>query len=66
VNRIVQVKLTLTQAGWLVEVTKEFAPENGGGSEVFREHGGTEIHHALDVARSMVTLTPAQNSGGAQ
>ena len=62
-NRIVKITVSLHEAGWLVEVTKEFAPENGGGSHVFQEWGGHQIHRALDVAREMVTVSPGQNPG---
>jgi hypothetical protein len=44
-----------------VEVLKSFAPENGGGTETFKEVGGASLHHALDVARGMVTFIPARN-----
>ena len=66
-NRIVEVKLTLADGDggdWIVDVTKEFAPENGGGSERLREYGGRDLHHALDVARGMVTLSPGRRSDG--
>lgn len=61
-NRIIEVKLTLQSASWIIEVTKEFAPENGGGTDVFREYGGNEIHEALRHAACMVTLTPANRA----
>lgn len=61
-NRITEVKLTLVGNRWLVSITKEFAPEHGGGSQVFCEDGTCSIHHALDVARGMVTLSPAQRT----
>lgn len=61
-NRIIEVKLSLTaEGGWLVAVTKEFAPENGGGQQVFTEAAGT-MHRALDVARGMVTWSPGQRT----
>jgi len=41
-----------------VRLTKAFAPEHGGGEMTFREAAGTSIHSALDLARSMVTLSP--------
>lgn len=65
-NRIVEVKLEwiADQERWMVSVTKEFAPEHGGGSQVFSENGGPEIHYALDVARRMVTLSPGQRTAG--
>jgi len=62
-NRIIEVKLTLTSSSWLVEVTKEFAPEHGGGTQVFTEYGGVEIHEALRQAARMVTFLPAQRGG---
>jgi len=62
-NRIVEVKLTLDDVfDWLVEVKKEFAPEHGGGSQVFSEFAGPDVHRALDVARAMVTLSPGQRT----
>lgn len=62
-NRIVEVKLTLDDVGdWLVEVKKEFAPEHGGGFQTFTEFAGPQIHRAIDVARSMVTMTPGERS----
>ena len=62
-NRIVQVTLTLgADEAWSVEVLKEFAPEHGGGTQVFREPGSASIHRALDVAREMVTVSPGQRS----
>lgn len=62
-NQIIEVKLSLTPDGWVVAVTKEFAPQYGGGSEVFRESGGAHVHRALDVARGMVTLSPGTRTG---
>lgn len=60
-NQIVKVELTLMKNGhWDVAVTKTFAPEYGGGQHTFHEAAGG-MHHALDVARGMVTLSPAQN-----
>lgn len=60
-NRITEVSLKLQADGsWLVEVTKEFAPEYGGGSQVFTaDEKFYQIHRALDVARGMVTVSPA-------
>jgi hypothetical protein len=63
-NRIVQVKLSLQDGNWLIEVKKEFAPDYGGGHQIFKQMGGTEIHGALQVAASMVTLTPTYNKAG--
>lgn len=66
-NRIVQVTLTLqADDAWSVEVLKEFAPEHGGGTQVFREPGSASIHRALDVAREMVTVSPGQRTDTAQ
>jgi len=60
-NRIVEVKLTYHASEWKIEVTKEFALEHGGGSQVFVGSGGSEIHEALRRAAEMVTLTPSHN-----
>jgi hypothetical protein len=63
-NRIVAVALMLLPNGhWDVATTKEAAPEYGGGVYVFHEDGGVNVHHALDVARGMVTFSIAQNPG---
>lgn len=63
-NQIVEVRLTLNKetGKWAVAVTKEFAPDNGGGSQVFIEDGGVGVHYALDTARGMVTLSPGQRT----
>jgi hypothetical protein len=62
-NRIIEVKLTLQPDGTIaVAATKEFAPEHGGGTETFVEQGGVSWHHALDVARGMVTWSPARRN----
>lgn len=65
-NQIVEVRLVLNRnlpkPRWRVEVTKEFAEENGGGYETFTEPGGLSAHFALDVARGMVTVSPAQRA----
>ena len=74
-NRIIKVELTLQEPGawsnhlgehysaaWLVEVTKEFDPEYGGGTQVFAEWAPPQIHLALDVARMMVTMHPARRT----
>lgn len=58
-NRIIEVKLTFLHEEWKIEVTKEFAPEHGGGSQVFTRSGGPQIHEALRRAAEMVTLMPA-------
>jgi hypothetical protein len=60
-NQIIEVKLTLREDDWKIEVTKEFSPEYGGGSTVFTRSGGNQIHEALRRAAEMVTLTPAFN-----
>jgi hypothetical protein len=65
-NRIVKVEITVAETGQLVvAVTKEFAPEYGGGSQVFQEDGGTSMHRALDVARGMVTWSPGRRTEAA-
>lgn len=65
-NRIVEVCLRLKAEhgyeSWEVAVRKEFAPEYGGGSQIFREDGSPSIHRALDVAREMVTMSPARRT----
>lgn len=62
-NRIVKVEINLADNGhFVVSVTKEFAPQYGGGTEVFQEDGGVNMHRALDVARGMVTFSPARRS----
>jgi hypothetical protein len=60
-NRIIEVKLRLTDDGWSIDVTKEFAPEYGGGTQTFSDYvgGAANVHRALDVARGMVTLHPS-------
>jgi len=56
--RAINIKLLpSTTGGWLVTVTKEFAPEHGGGIQDFTETA-PNMHRALDVARSMVTFSP--------
>lgn len=66
-NRIVEVKLTLVEAvpgptnnhdRWRIDVTKQFAPEYGGGEQTFTEYV-TQLHRALDYAKNMVTAHPA-------
>lgn len=63
-NRIVKVELVLNEADGTIEVrvTKRFAPEYGGGKQVFAEDGGISFHRALDVARGMVTLSPGRRT----
>lgn len=58
-NQIIEVKLTLLHEEWKIEVTKEFDPEYGGGTQVFKMSGGPQIHNALRRAAEMVTLTPS-------
>jgi hypothetical protein len=59
-NRIIEVRLTIEDDGRIaVAVTKQFAPEHSGGQQIFIEDGGVSWHHALDVARGMVTWSPA-------
>jgi len=54
-NRITNVSIDLTEQGHFeVSVTKEFP----GGTQVFKEFGGHQLHRALDVARGMATLSP--------
>ncbi len=61
-NRIVSFGGKLQPDGtWIVTVTKEFAPEHGGGLQAFQERAGAP-HHALDVLRGMVTWSPAQRT----
>jgi hypothetical protein len=61
-NRITEVRLNLLPDGsWAIAVTKEFAPERGGGSQIFIENGGTDLQAALRKAAVMVTLTPDQS-----
>lgn len=59
-NRIISVLIDLNTDGWIVSVTKEFAPENGGGIQVFQEGPWPNVHRALDCARGMVTWSPAR------
>ena len=73
-NRIVKVVLTLAEAVpgptnnndlWRIDVTKEYAPEFGGGEQTFTEYM-TQVHRALDKARMMVTAHPAYRTEEAQ
>lgn len=58
-NEIVKVEISgNATTGYNVAVTKTFAPEYGGGSQVFTESAGKSLHCALDVARGMVTWSP--------
>lgn len=62
-NRIIEIKLTLTEdQTWLVQVRKLFSEENGGGEQTFTENAGGSIHRALDLARELVTVSPARRT----
>ena len=63
-NRIIEVKLTAApdRPDYFVTVTKQFASEYGGGQQTFAEYGGESLHQALDVARAMVTMSPARRT----
>lgn len=50
----------LDNGSYQVNVTKTFAAEYGGGEQTFSESGGFCPHRALDVAKGMVTLSPAR------
>ena len=57
-NKIIKIELTLLTTGhWEVGVTKVFdTPDD---TLIVKEDGGSGFHRALDVAREMVTWTPA-------
>lgn len=58
-NRIISVHLEINSTGgWTITTTKEFEERYGGGTQQFTERATGGIHHALDVARGMVTLSP--------
>lgn len=62
-NQIERVVIDRRPDGsYIITVTKTFAPEYGGGSQNFTQHGGNNLHRALDVARGMVTLSPGQRT----
>jgi hypothetical protein len=61
-NRIIKVEIHMIGEDFVVDVTKEFEEKYGGGTQVFREFGGTSLHRALDVARGMVTLSPGRRT----
>ncbi|HXA24420.1 MAG TPA: hypothetical protein VNW90_19205 [Acetobacteraceae bacterium] len=61
-NRIIKVEIHMIGEDFVVDVTKEFEEQYGGGTQVFRELGGRSLHHALDVARGMVTLSPGRRT----
>jgi len=61
-NRIIEVNLSLLESGeWRVSIVKEFGG-NPHCQHTFTESGGYQIHRALDIAREMVTLSPANLS----
>ena len=58
-NRIIGGHFSLNPDGtWHVAVLKEFAPEYGGGTQVFTDTAYGSIHNAVDTLRGMVTLSP--------
>jgi hypothetical protein len=57
-NQIVSVHLDLIDGRWGVTVEKTFEPRYGGGSQRFRFEAGPSVHHALDIARGLVTVSP--------
>jgi len=62
-NQIVEVKLTLEDSGmWRIDIRKNFEEKNGGGWQIFSEWTSAGVHHALDIARSMVTVHPGQRT----
>ena len=61
-NRIVKIECTLNSDNhWRIDVTKEFEPKYGGGTQTFTE-AAPSMHRALDVARKMVTMSPGQRT----
>ena len=61
-NRIKKVTLELVQDDlWHIEVTKEFAPQFGGGEQTF---GGNALGlgEAMDLAKRMTTAAPGQRT----
>lgn len=64
-NEIIVVTLAKMDEQWIVSVVKTFAPENGGGNQTFRREAGS-VHHALDIAREMVTVSPTQRTDAAE
>lgn len=61
-NRIIKGEVIMLEDGrWYAIVTKEFAPEHGGGTQQFNTgRGWTDIHFAIDDLKALVTVTPAQ------
>lgn len=60
-NKILEAKITLQADGkYLPTVLKSFAPENGGGSQVFSGFRSAGMHAALENLNGMVTMSPAQ------
>lgn len=57
-NRIFKGMIELMDDGtWSVQVWKEFAPENGGGTQRFEEKAPS-MHEAVNTLRAMVTVSP--------
>lgn len=68
-NRIIAIHCNMLPDGsWEVITIKEFAPENGGGTQSFREHvpasswSHSGLHRALDVAKGMATMSPGSRT----
>jgi len=59
-NRITEIRISLIPENdhYGVFVTKEFAPENGGGTQTFIIGAFKHPHIALDAAKGAVTLSP--------
>jgi hypothetical protein len=59
---ITEVRISrLSNGFYQVDVTKEFAPEYGGGSQTFTApEAVANPHTALDLARSMITVMPCR------
>lgn len=68
-NRIIKASVTYIKPEhgdgyYVASVTKEFAPEHGGGTEVFMaDRSHSEIHYALEDLKGMVTLSPGSRTG---
>jgi len=56
-NRIIKAEVVLLAGTWFARVTKEFAPEHGGGTQVFAERVDSLAHGLRQVCR-MVPLVP--------
>lgn len=71
-NQIIELRAILQPDGtWLCSVTKTFAPEYGGGYEVFTNRatnrlyqvdGAVNPHYACESLKSMITMLPVHNS----